>query len=225
MILDHSGAITETTMPVLGRTFFFPFSHATRADALFTHLGNEVTDVEVEVYGAQGEQVLCRRFMDVPERGSVTTRGDAKADNLARFVGANMVGLVAVRGARNSLLTASALLIGKGLTSCALLRPVAYAVGSQIHATIAIGDKFHMLLANPYATDAQVSVEVAVSGGPFRSLQGPIRLSRNQVKMTEDAFAVGKPSVVRVRCETGAPILAWGLGIGGNRSELYPLYG
>ncbi len=212
-------------MPVLGRTFYFPFSHTTRVDALFTHLGNEVTDVEVEVYDGRGKQVLCRRFMDVPERGSITTRGDAKSDNLARFVGANMVGLVAVQGARNALLTASALIIGKGMTSCALLRPLAYAVGTQMHATIAIGDKFHVLLANPYATEVSAMVEVAVHGERYQQLQEPITLGRNQVRMTEDTFTLGKPSVVRIACDSGTPILAWGLGIGGNRSELYPLYG
>lgn len=212
-------------MPVLGRTFYFPFSHTTRADALFTHLGNEVTDVEVEVYDGRGTQVLCRRFMDVPQLGSVTTRGDAKSDNLARFVGANMVGLVSVQGARNALLTASAMIIGKGLTSCALLRPLSYAVGTQMHATIAIGDKFHVLVANPYATEVQAKIEVAPSGGAYRLLQDPITLGRNQVKMTEDAFEQGKPSVVRICCDSGTPILAWGLGIGGNRTELYPLYG
>lgn len=212
-------------MPVLGRTFYFPFSHTTRVDAMFTHLGNEVTDVEVEVYDSRGEQVLCRRFMDVPERGSITTRGDAKSDNLSRFVGSNMVGLVSVQGARNALLTASALIIGKGMTSCALLRPLSYAVGMQLYATIAIGDKFHVLLSNPYAAEVQVTVEVAPSGEPYRSLQEPITLGRNQVVMTEDAFRLGKPSVVRISCDSGTPILAWGLGIGGNRTELYPLYG
>lgn len=212
-------------MPVLGRTFYFPFSHTTRADALFTHLGNEVTDVEVEVYDGRGAQVLCRRFMDVPQLGSVTTRGDAKADNLARFVGANMVGLVSVQGARNALLTASAMIIGKGLTSCALLRPLSYAVGTQMHATIAIGEKFHVLVANPYATEVQATVEIAPSGESYRLLQDPITLGRNQVKMTEDAFERGKPSVVRICCDSGTPILAWALGIGGNRTELYPLYG
>jgi hypothetical protein len=212
-------------MPVLGRTFYFPFSHSTRADALFSHLGNEVTDVEVEVYDGRGEQVLCRRFLDVPERGSITTRGDAKSDNLSRFVGANMVGLVSVQGARNALLTASALILGKGMTSCALLRPLSYAVGTQMHATVAIGDKFHLLLANPYAAEVQVTVEVAPSGEAYRPLQDPIGLGRNQVVLTEDAFALGKPSVVRICCDSGTPILAWGLGIGGNRTELYPLYG
>jgi hypothetical protein len=212
-------------MPVLGRTFYFPFSHTTRVDALFTHLGNEVTDVEVEVFDSHGDQVLCRRFMDVPERGSITTRGDAKSDNLSRFVGSNMVGLVSVQGARNALLTASALIIGKGMTSCALLRPLAYAVGTQLHATIGIGDKFHLLLANPYASEVRATVEVAPSGEPYRTLQDPISLGRHQVVMTEDAFGLGRPSVVRVCCDSGTPILAWGLGIGGNRSELYPLYG
>jgi len=212
-------------MPVLGRTFYFPFSHTTRVDALFTHLGNEVTDVEVVVYDNRGKQVLCRRFMDVPERGSVTTRGDAKSDNLSRFVGSNMMGLVSVQGARNSLLTSSALIIGKGMTSCALLRPVAYAVGTQLHATIAIGYKFHLLLANPYAAEVRAMVEVAPSGEPYQSLQEPVTLGRNQVVMTEDAFRLGKPSVVRISCDSGTPILAWGLGIGGNRTELYPLYG
>ncbi|MFH2005909.1 MAG: hypothetical protein ABI333_04890 [bacterium] len=210
-------------MTALGREFFFPFSHCTRVDVMFSHLGDELTDVEVEVFNQHGEPVQSRRFLDVPERGSITTREDAKADNLSRAVGANMIGLVSIHGASNALLSATALIIGKGMTSCALLRPLPMAVGTQLHATVAIGDKFHVLLANPHAAEAVISVEVAVDGARFELLQDPIRLGRNHVALTEDVLGVGRPVAVRLACARSTPFLAWGLGIGGNRTELYPL--
>jgi len=210
-------------MTALGRQFYFPFSHCTRVDVMFSHLGDELTDVEVEVFNRHGQTVQNRRFLDVPERGTIMTREDAKADNLSRSVGANMVGLVSIRGASNALLTATAMIIGKGMTSCALLRPLAMAVGTQMHATVAVGDNFHVLLANPYAAEASISVEVAIDGARFELLQDPIRLARHQVALTEDVLTVGRPAAVRLACTRSTPFLAWGLGIGGNRTELYPL--
>lgn len=211
-------------MPVLGQQFFFPFSHATRVDLAFGHLGNAPTEVEVTVYSARGEVAHRRRFLDVPPRGSVTTRHDAKSDNLARFVGANLPGLVELRGEPDTLLTASSLIIGKGLTSCALLRPVQVAAGAQFLAPIAIGRAFHLLVANPFAAEALVRVEMAPSGEDFSPLQEPIPLARNQVALTDDAFLVGKPAIIRATSVQGVPLLVWGLGLGVDRSELYPLY-
>jgi len=211
-------------VPVLGQQFFFPFSHCTRVDLAFGHVGSASTEVELTVYSAKGEVVHRRRFLDVPPRGCHTTRHDAKSDNLARFVGANLPGLVELRGEADALLTASSLVIGKGMTSCALLRPVQVAAGSQFLAPIAIGRAFHLLVANPFAAEALVQVELAPSGEEFAPLQPPILLARNQVAVTEDAFAVGKPAIVRATSVPGVPILVWGLGLGVDRSELYPLY-
>ncbi len=45
----------------------------------------------------------------------------------------------------------------------------------------------------------------------------PVELAENSPN------GVGRPAMVRVRCRTGIPILAWGLGIGRQRRELYPL--
>jgi hypothetical protein len=162
--------------------------------------------------------------MDVPPRGTVTTRRDPKSDNLARFVGAHMGGLVSIRGDPNALLTASSLCIGPGLTSCALLRPVQAAAGAVLQAPVAIGRSFLVLLANPHDAQARVRLEVAPSGEPFSALQDPIALKRHQLVVSEDAFVLGQPALVRVVSETGVPVLAWGLGVGEQRSELYPLY-
>ncbi len=211
-------------MPTLGRQFFFPFSHATRVDAAFAHLGEEPTAVEITVYNPSGEVVHRRRLMDLPPRGAVATRHDAKSDNLARFVGANMSGLVAIRGEANALLTASSLVIGKGLTSSALLRPLQAAAGAQLQAPIAVGRTFHLLLANPYAAELRLQVEVAPSGEPFAELQAPIVLSQHQVALTEDALCKGRPGIIRVRSDSGIPFLAWALGVGTDRSALYPIY-
>lgn len=210
-------------MPVLGQQFFFPFSHATRVDVAFGHLGSVPIEVELAVYSAHGEVVHRRRFLDVVPRGSHTTRHDAKSDNLARYVGANLPGFVEIRGEPEALLTASSLVIGKGMTSCSLLRPVQVAAGSLFMAPVAIGRAFHLLLANPSAAEARVRVDVAPSGEEFSPLQEPVLLDRFQVAVTEDAFAVGKPAMVRAMSDNGVPILAWGLGLGTDRSELYPL--
>ncbi|MDY0000175.1 MAG: hypothetical protein RBU30_02655 [Polyangia bacterium] len=210
-------------MSVLGQQFFFPFSHATRVDLAFGHLGSASTEVEVAVFTARGEVAHRRRFLDVFPRGCVTTRHDAKSDNLARFVGPNLPGLVELRGGPESLLTASSLVIGKGLTACSLLRPVQASAGSQFFLPIAIGRAFHLLLASPFAAETLVKVEVAPSGEDFVPLQEPLRLGQYQVAVTEDAFVVAKPAVVRATSAGGEPILAWGLGLGADRSELYPL--
>lgn len=209
---------------MLGQQFFFPFSHCTRVDTAFAHLGAEPTEVEITVYSAQGEVVHRRRFLDVAPHGCMTTRHDAKSDNLARFVGSNLPGLVELRGEPEALLTASSLSIGKGMTSCSLLRPIQVDVGPMLMAPIAIGRDFHLLLANPFATEARILVEVAPSGEAYTPLQDPLVLRRHQVAVTEDAFALGKPAVLRATSLTGVPIQAWGLGVGANRSELYPLH-
>lgn len=211
-------------MPTLGRQFYFPFSHATRVDVAVAHLGDSPTAVEICVYRPDGERVHRRRLMDVPSHGTLTTRRDPKSDNLARFVGPHMGGLVSVRGDYNALLTASSLCIGKGLTSCALLRPVQAAAGAVLQAPVAVGRSFLVLVANPHDARARVRVEVAPSGEPFSLLQDPLLLSRHQVAVSEDAFTLGQPAIVRVVSESGVPVLAWGLGVGTDRSELYPLY-
>jgi len=211
-------------VPTIGRQFYFPFSHSTRVDVAVAHLGDSPTGVEICVYRPDGERVHRRRLMDVPSHGAVTTRKDPKSDNLARFVGPHMGGLVSIRGDHNALLTASSLCIGKGLTSCALLRPLQAAAGAVLQAPVAIGRSFLVLVANPHDTRARVRVEVAPSGEPFSSLQEPLQLGRHQLALSEDAFSIGQPGIVRVVSETGVPILVWGLGVGAERSELYPLY-
>ena len=211
-------------MSVLGKQFYFPFAYSTRVDVAFSHLGDEETDVEVTVFDGRGNQVHARRFQDVPQRGSRTSRSDAKADNLSRFVGANLCGLVAIEGGPNALLTASSLVIGKGMTSCALLRPVCAAAGVQMIAPVAIGKQFYLLLANPFVAEIHVAVEAAPEGDSFRALQPPVALGPHQVVTSEDVFALGKPAVVRASCIEGTPFIAWALGIGANRSELYPLH-
>ena len=72
----------------VGREFYFPFSHCTRVDLAFAQVGNLPTDVEITVHDAGGTPVHTRHFLAVSERTVVTTRHDAKSDNLARFVGA-----------------------------------------------------------------------------------------------------------------------------------------
>jgi hypothetical protein len=211
-------------VPILGRQFFFPFSHSTRVDAAVGHLGEVPTEVELTVFNPAGTVVHRRRLLDLPPRGCVTTRHDPKSDNLARFVGANMAGLVAIRGQPNALLTASSLCIGKGLTSCAVLRPIQAAAGSLMHAPVAIGRTFHLLLANPYEAELRLRVAVAPSGEPFEPLQDPIVLGQYQVALTEDTFVMGRPALVRASSESGVPFMAWGLGVGTDRSELYPIY-
>jgi hypothetical protein len=212
-------------MPMLGREFGFAFSHSTRVDLAFGHLGSEPAEVELRVHDDHGVLVYERRFLDVPGQGAVSTRHDSKADNLARFVGANLAGYVTLRGSENALLSASYLCIGKGITCCAVLPPLALAARTQIITPIAMGQQFLLVLANPYATEAQVSVEVAAAGEPFRPLQDPLDLPHRHVRLTEDAMALGKPAIVKLSTRAGAPILAWGLGIGRYRSELYPLHG
>ena len=212
-------------MAILGRQFGFAFSHATRVDVAFGHLGAGTTEVELQVFDGHGVLMTSRRFIDVPPSGTVSTRSDPKADNLARFVGPNLPGYVTVTGAENALLSVSYLCIGKGITCCAALPPLAQAAHTQIITPIAMGQQFQLVLANPYATAAQVQVEVALAGGAFQPLQAPIDLPQYHVRLSEDAMTIGRPALVKASTLTGAPILAWGLGIGKYRSELYPLNG
>jgi hypothetical protein len=106
-----------------------------------------------------------------------------------------------------------------------VLPPLSQAAKPQIITPIAMGQQFQLVLANPYATAAQVQVEVALAGGAFQPLQPPIDLPQYHVRLSEDAMTLGKPALVKASTVSGAPILAWGLGIGKYRSELYPLHG
>lgn len=212
-------------MASFGNEFVFVFSHCTKVDAAIGSLGSEPCDVDLSVHSGTGELLARKSYRKLAENQSVTTRGDPEVDNLARFTGVNIPGLVhIVSHSGASALVASALCIGRGICSCSQLLPLPKAASVHFASPVAIGQQLLVLLTNPYDGTAQVEIGASPGGGPFRPVQDLILVNRHQVVISEDVFSLGKPAVLRIRSMNSIPVLAWVLGVGWNRSELYPLH-
>ena len=212
-------------MASLGSEFVFVFSHCTKVDVAIGSLGSQPCDVELSVHDASGQRLVDKTFAGLGENRAVTTRGDPAVDNLARFGGVNIPGLVRIRSTSGTgALVASALCIGRGICSCSQLMPVTKAASVHFVSPLAIGQQLLVLLTNPYDGTAEVEIAASPSDGRFARVQGLLQVKRHQVAVSEDVFAQGKPSVLRIRSLNGVPVLSWVLGIGWNRSELYPLH-
>ena len=210
-------------MASFGNEFVFVFSHCTKVDVAVGSLGSEVCDVDLSVRNASGDLLVTKCFPKLTENQAFTTRGDAELDNLARFTGVNIPGLVHIASG-SSALVASALCIGRGICSCSQLLPLSEAASVHFVSPVAIGQQLLVLLTNPYDGTAQVEICASPQGGSFSKVQDLVSVGRHQVVISEDVFGLGKPAVLRVRSMNGIPVLAWALGIGWNRSELYPLH-
>lgn len=212
-------------MSSFGNEFVFIYSHCTKVDVAIGSLGTEPCDVVLKVQNSMGEVIKQKTFEGLEENTAITTRGDPDMDNLVRFTGVNIPGLVRINATSGaSALVASSLCIGRGICSCSQLLPLPKAASVHFVSPVAIGQQLFVLVTNPYDGLAQVEICASARGRGFSKVSEPLSVGRHQVVVSEDVFALGKPSVLRIRSMNGIPVLAWVLGIGWNRSELFPLH-